>query len=188
MRQRDGVATVGQKLRVRARRCVACETAWTQTATLDGMRWRASAGRASASDRFARHPLLQQQFGGLDPRVGVKPRHEHIVAEHVGQRDERHALVMREEGPHHFGTRISVGASRSPALRRPDSRSIRRSRTAHRAPVRVSRARLAAAAAGSIKPRGRLRTARPPVRRRGRASIPVQARRTPCTDSCPADP
>ena len=53
-------------------------------------------------NRLARHAFLEQQLGRLDPRVGVEPRHEDVVAQHVGERDERHALVVRKKRAHDF--------------------------------------------------------------------------------------
>ena len=49
--------------------------------------------------RVARHALLQQQFGRLHARVGVEAHHHRIAEERVRQRDQRHALVVREIGP-----------------------------------------------------------------------------------------
>ena len=57
-------------------------------------------GRARRSRRrLARHPLLQQELGGLHARIRVEARDHHVVQERIGQRDEHHALVVRHVGP-----------------------------------------------------------------------------------------
>ena len=48
----------------------------------------------------ARHALLQQQLGRLHARVGVEALDHAIAEQRVGQRDERHALVMGQVGRH----------------------------------------------------------------------------------------
>jgi len=48
--------------------------------------------------RLARRALLQQQFGGLDDRLGVKAVAHHAVENRVGDRNDRHALMVRHEG------------------------------------------------------------------------------------------
>ncbi|OZA07149.1 MAG: hypothetical protein B7Y02_14480, partial [Rhodobacterales bacterium 17-64-5] len=40
---------------------------------------------------------MQQQFDGLDRGVGVKPRPQAALMHHIGQRRDRHALMMRHE-------------------------------------------------------------------------------------------
>ena len=52
---------------------------------------------AGVDDRgLSRHPLLEQQLGGLHPGVAVKALDHHAVQEGVRDGDERHALVVRE--------------------------------------------------------------------------------------------
>jgi hypothetical protein len=58
-------------------------------------------------DGFARHAFLEQQFRGLHARLGMKAPDEHIVADHIRQRDERHALVVGEERPDDDRTRAT---------------------------------------------------------------------------------
>ena len=48
----------------------------------------------------ARHALLQQQFAGLDDRLGMEALPHHAVEKSVGDGDDRHALMMRHEGSH----------------------------------------------------------------------------------------
>ena len=47
---------------------------------------------------LARHPLLQQRRHGLQARLGHRPTAWRGVEQHVGQRQDRHALVVRHEG------------------------------------------------------------------------------------------
>ena len=51
--------------------------------------------------REARHPLLEQQLGGLDPRIGVEAPDHHVVQQHVGQRHQHHPLVVAHVGANH---------------------------------------------------------------------------------------
>ena len=46
----------------------------------------------------ARHAFLQQQLGRLDARLRVKAFDHAIAQQRVGERDERHALVMGQIG------------------------------------------------------------------------------------------
>ena len=48
----------------------------------------------------ARRPLLQQQLGGLHDRLAVEARSHRAAVQHVRDRDDRHALVVRHVGPH----------------------------------------------------------------------------------------
>ncbi len=58
---------------------------------------------------LARHTLLQQQLGGLDARVGMKPLN-HAVTEHgIGQRDQCHALVVSEERADDAAVGVRIG-------------------------------------------------------------------------------
>ena len=99
VRHDRGVAAVRQELGVRPQRVRRAEAA-------QGLRGR-RAGRACLLDRarlgdrgVARHPLLQQQLRGLHARIGVEALHHRVAEQHVGERDERHALVVGHEGPH----------------------------------------------------------------------------------------
>ena len=98
---------------MRAASCAASGSAATRPRRSAARRWSRLGGPRLGEDRLARHALLQQQLGRLDPRVGVEPRHEDIVMEDVGERDERHALMMREERAHDFGLSVAGGRSAS---------------------------------------------------------------------------
>ena len=78
----------------------------------DGQRRRGGFGLGGArfgQDGLARHTLLQQQLGRLDPRVGVEPRDERVPPDDIGERDERHTLVMREVRAHGHGPLLRRG-------------------------------------------------------------------------------
>ncbi len=96
VRHRRRVAAVRQEVRVRARG-VRRPEAPRRDHRHGGQRRRAFRRPRLGQDRLARHALLQQQLRRLHPGIGVEPFHEDVVADDVGQRDERHALVMREE-------------------------------------------------------------------------------------------
>ena len=49
---------------------------------------------------ISRRALLQQQFRRAHRRLVVKPSAHDSVQQHVGDRDDRHALVVRHEGAH----------------------------------------------------------------------------------------
>ena len=54
--------------------------------------------RPRLGDRtLPRHALLQQQLGGLHARIGMEAAHHQVAGDRVGERDQRHAGVMREE-------------------------------------------------------------------------------------------
>ena len=78
----------------------------------DGGAGRAFGGPRLRQNRLAGHALLEQQLGRLHPRIGVEPRHEHVVADHVGERHERHALMVREEGADDLRPRRCAGRRR----------------------------------------------------------------------------
>ena len=44
--------------------------------------------------------LLQEQLGGLDDGLRVEPRAHHALPQHIRQRDEGHALMVRHVGAH----------------------------------------------------------------------------------------
>ena len=47
-----------------------------------------------------RRALLQQQLRRLDDGLGMEPRPHHAVEQRIGDGDDRHALMVRHEGPH----------------------------------------------------------------------------------------
>ena len=182
-----GVGAVRQQVRARAERVRASRSGAPSAAPPR----RASIGTCSALfDRriLQRHqvrdPLLEQQLGRLDPRIGVEAALHRRGVERVVEREQAHALVMR-----HVGRRATTpprGVRRQP-LRRVVDRLVEA--------VAPGEAFAGAAARGSrAPPRARAappaawRTARSPGRRPGRASGRGRARRRPGTDSCPRDP
>ena len=110
----------------------------------DGARGRALGRTRLRQDRLARHPLLQQQLRRLDPRIGVEPRRRtRRRADDVGERDQRHALVMGEKRADDLRRRRRRSAAASSvAVRAAGSRWTRRTRSGRRA-------RRASAARGS---------------------------------------
>src|ERR1700747_1752824 len=57
-------------------------------------------GPRKLSSRF----LLQQQFGGLDPRMTVKQALHHFTVQEICQREQAHALMMGHPTAHKFVT------------------------------------------------------------------------------------
>ncbi len=55
-------------------------------------------------DGLPRDTFLEQKLSSLHPRVRMKPLHEDVVADHIRQRNEGHALMVREECTDHDGT------------------------------------------------------------------------------------
>ena len=56
-----------------------------------------------------RQPLLEEQFGRLDARVGMEaPLHRRPV-QHVVEREQDHALVMGHPGAQHDAALVSPG-------------------------------------------------------------------------------
>ena len=96
--QAHAVVAVGQQLRrldrMLTRRQHAHEQ-WRSRLQRDRQR----VGRRCMQTRdLARGALVQQRDGGLDVRVGHAPALRHAVQQHVGQRHQRHALVVGHEG------------------------------------------------------------------------------------------
>ena len=60
-------------------------------------------------DNVARHTFVEQELGGLDTRIGMKPADDGIVPNDVGERSQRHPLVMSEE-------RLDDGTGAGPVL------------------------------------------------------------------------
>ena len=54
-------------------------------------------GTGRSADHIARHAFLQQQLHSLDHRFGVKARAQQAVLHRIGDRGDRHALVMCHE-------------------------------------------------------------------------------------------
>ena len=105
------VATVRQELRMRTGRVRRSKT--PQGGRANRRRSDSSfRGARLRENRFAGNALLQQQFRRFDSRVGVEPRHEDVVVEEVGQRDERHPLMVGKERAHDFRLRVAGGRVR----------------------------------------------------------------------------
>ena len=97
---RHRVLAVGQKLRMRKaglRRSIAAD----RHADALGRRKALVVGPRLAYRLLTWHALLQQAFGGAHPRVGVEALDHAIAGQGVGDCDERHARVMREDRAHH---------------------------------------------------------------------------------------
>ena len=94
-----GVAAVRQEVRVRAGSVRRSESPGRRTGT--GAAAAAPFGRPRLGEnRLAGHALLQQELGRLHAAVGVESFDEHVVADHVGERHERHSLMVRKKGAH----------------------------------------------------------------------------------------
>ena len=66
---------------------------------------------------IARRPLLQQQLGRLDDGFGVKSRAHRAAVQRVGDRHQRHALVMRHVRAHD-GDALAFGHARRRIVQR----------------------------------------------------------------------
>ena len=108
------VAAVRQELRVRKERVRRAEAAHGLGRRRPATRV-SSTGRGCVIGRVARHALLQQQLRGLHARVGVEALHHEVAEQRVGERDERHALVVGHVGAHHRPPDGPAAASVSPS-------------------------------------------------------------------------
>ncbi len=188
VRHDRGVAAVRQELGVWPQRVRRSEATQGQ----DGRRAR----RARLLDRtglgdgcLARDPLLQQQLGGLHARVGVEAPHHRVVEQHVGERDEGHALVVGHEGAHD-GSAGRAGALAGSQLADRGVRVVDRLVVAVGARASLVRRGVAGCAPRAAAPPSRRapsRRAPRPARRRGPASGRGRGRRRPCTGSCRGD-
>ena len=98
--QRHAVAPVGQQVRRLAgvaERIDFARLEHRRAALTIGLGGQA---RAGAFDDLARGALVQQRFMRGHLGLGAKPAPGRIGAEHVAQRGQRHALVVRHEGLH----------------------------------------------------------------------------------------
>src|ERR1035438_1351536 len=57
--------------------------------------------------------LLQKEFCGLNPAVGVEPVLHNVVAEKVGQREQAHSLMVNHPGCNQIVTGPAARAGRS---------------------------------------------------------------------------
>ena len=100
--QRHVVATVrqhqGRLDRGRARRHLAQQAALVAPLR----RWlRCRRRRLKQHRHLARRALVQQGGDGLDGRIGHAPALGRAAQQHIGQRDDAHAMVVGHEGAHH---------------------------------------------------------------------------------------
>ena len=91
----------------------------------------------------SRRPLLEQELGRLDHRLGVEAGAHRPVVEGVGDRDQRHALVVRHVGPHDRD-RLVLGQTRRGVVER-----LVPAETAAARPRRRDAAKFRTAACGS---------------------------------------
>ena len=78
---------------------------------------RTSSPRGRITGDVARRALLQEQLGGLHHRLAVEALAHAAVEQHVGERDERHALVVRHVGADHRDAR-ALGEARARVVER----------------------------------------------------------------------
>ena len=98
----DGVAAVGQEMGARrdvVRRFEAAQRRRDEAANERGLPH--LLGPGPRHRHRARRPLLEEEFGGLDQRLGVKAPPGHAVVNHVPQGDDGHSLVVGHVGPDH---------------------------------------------------------------------------------------
>ena len=98
--QAHAVAPVRQQMRRVQRHLAGGHFAQqARRAPLQGLRRRARRRRIQHR-HLARCALVQQRGHRLDVRVGHAPALRHAAQQHVGQRHDAHALVVRHEGAH----------------------------------------------------------------------------------------
>ncbi|MNU73210.1 hypothetical protein D3C71_626880 [compost metagenome] len=109
--QRHRVAAVRQQVRgleARPRRIDHARLEQRRQLGLAGLGRRA---RVGAADDLARRALVQQRLVRLHQRGAAEPAARRVVAQHVAQRHQRHALVVRHEVAHH-GEVLALGLAR----------------------------------------------------------------------------
>ena len=98
-RHHHGIAPVGKKLRRRRGLMNGKNFAPARGIRVAGARGRLDLRRPRPGRRdLARNPLLQQQFRRPNDRLGMEALSHRAVKDRVGDRDDRHALMMRHEG------------------------------------------------------------------------------------------
>ena len=94
-----GVAPIGKKLSRRRRLVNGNDFAPAGRIHVAGARCRLDLRRPGLGrSDFARNPLLQQQFRRPNDRLDMESLSHCAVKDRVGDRDDRHALMMRHEG------------------------------------------------------------------------------------------
>ena len=94
-----GIASIGKKLCRRRGLMNGNDLAPARGIRVAGARGRLDLRRPRPRRRdLARNPLLQQQFRRLNDRLGMESLSHRAVKDRVGDRDDRHALMMRHEG------------------------------------------------------------------------------------------
>ena len=109
--QRNGVAPVGQQVRrLQAARCRLDHARLEHRCRVVRLRFGRRA-RVGAADDLARRALVQQRLVRLHQRRGAEPAARRLAAQHVAQRHQRHALVVRHEVAHHAEV-LALGLAR----------------------------------------------------------------------------
>ena len=96
--QRHAVATVREQVRRLQCRGARHDLAPQAGAGLAAVGTARPGRRLEQHRHLARHALLQQRRHGLQARLGHRPAARCSPEQHVGQRQDRHALVVRHEG------------------------------------------------------------------------------------------
>ena len=96
--QRHAVAAVGHDLRALQRVRARVHLARQALAGVAGFAARHGGGGLLQPGHLTRHALLQQRCHGGQPRIGHGPMPGQAVQQHIGQRHQRHALVVGHEG------------------------------------------------------------------------------------------
>ncbi len=117
-REHGGVAAVRKKMRGGRRLMRGGEPASAGRLDIASAGGRLHFRRPGARRRdVARHALLQQQFAGLDDRLGMEALPHRAIEQGVGDGDDRHALMMRHEGSHD-GDAFALGHARRRIIQR----------------------------------------------------------------------
>ena len=98
--QRDGVAAVRQQVRRLETGRRRIDDAWLEHRQRFAFGRFRRCARIGAADDLPWRALVQQRHMGFDQRRAGKPAPRRVVAQHVAQRHQRHALVVRHEVAH----------------------------------------------------------------------------------------
>ncbi len=98
-REHDRIAAVREQVRLRLSVVRREQPSYLGKLRLIDARCRVEGLGARGHDGYiSRRALLQQQLGRADARLGMKSRAHPAVEQDIGDRDHRHALVVRHEG------------------------------------------------------------------------------------------